>query len=108
MTKEFPNNAYDSQNLRYAFRLHRAVLEATGATDRGIRRARFMGVLRGQSRPAVLLEAGYLSNPQEARLIATAEYRQRLAEAVARALAAPDLLFAHGSAGAAAEARGGP
>ena len=93
MTKEFPNNAHDGQNLRYAFRLHRAVLDATSAVDRGIRRARFMGVLRGQNRPAVLLEAGYLSNPREAQLIATPAYRQRLAQAVARALTTPDLLF---------------
>jgi len=61
--------------------------------DRGIRRARFMGVLRAQERPSVLLEAGYLSNPREAQLIATSAYRQRLAHAVARALAAPDLLL---------------
>jgi N-acetylmuramoyl-L-alanine amidase len=92
LTKEFPNNAHDHQNLRYAFRLHRAILEATGAIDRGIRRARFMGVLRAQNRPAVLLEAGYLSSPGEAGLIATPAYRQRLAEAVARALTTPDLL----------------
>jgi N-acetylmuramoyl-L-alanine amidase len=51
-----------------------------------VRRARFMGVLRGQDRPAVLLEGGYLTDPEEARLIATAQYRQRLAEAVAKAL----------------------
>jgi N-acetylmuramoyl-L-alanine amidase len=57
-----------------------------GAADRGVRRARFMGVLRGQNRPAVLIEAGYLSNPAEARKIAAAEYRQRLAEAVAQGL----------------------
>ena len=37
-------------------------------------------------RPAVLLEAGYLSNPAEARQIADPEYRQQLAEAVARGL----------------------
>jgi N-acetylmuramoyl-L-alanine amidase len=55
--------------------------------DRGVRRARFLGVLRGQSRAAVLIEAGFLSNPREARLIADPEYRQRLAEAMARALA---------------------
>ena len=81
-----PNNAFDAQNLRYAARLHRALVQATGRTDRGVRRARFMGVLRGQNRPAVLLEAGYLSNPQEARLIASADYRRKLAEAVAAAL----------------------
>jgi N-acetylmuramoyl-L-alanine amidase len=43
-------------------------------------------VLRGQERPAILVEGGYLSNPNEARLIADPAYRQKLAEAVARAL----------------------
>ena len=81
-----PNNAFDAQNLQYAAQLHRALVRATARTDRGVRRARFMGVLRGQNRPAVLLEAGYLSNPQEARLIASPEYRRKLAEAVASAL----------------------
>jgi N-acetylmuramoyl-L-alanine amidase len=34
----------------------------------------------------VLLEAGYLSNPEEARRIGDPAYRQQLAEAVAKAL----------------------
>lgn len=83
----FPNNAYDSQNLQYAVRLHQAMVEFTQRKDRGIRRARFMGVLRGQNRPAVLLEGGYLSEPEEAKLIATSNYRQKLALAVVKALA---------------------
>jgi len=82
----FPNNAFDSQNLLYALRLHSSLVGATGSVDRGVRRARFMGVLRAQSRPAVLLEGGYLSNPREAQLIGQPEYRQKLAEAVANAL----------------------
>ena len=82
----FPNNRHDADNLRLALRVQRAVLAASGATDRGVRRARFMDVLRGQNRPAVLVEGGYLSNPEEARKIGTAEYRQRLALGVARAL----------------------
>lgn len=85
-TLVFPNNAFDVQNLQYAARLHRALVEVNGNVDRGVRRARFMGVLRGQNRPAVLLEGGYLSNPAEARRIADPQFRQRLAEAVARAL----------------------
>jgi N-acetylmuramoyl-L-alanine amidase len=82
----YPNNAFDLENYYYATRLQRALVEATHRKDRGVRRARFMGVLRGQNRPAVLVEAGYLTYAPEARLIATAEYRQQLAEAVARAL----------------------
>ena len=80
------NNVFDAQNFQYAMRLHRALQQETHAQDRGVRHARFMAVLRTQNRPAVLLEGGYLSNPAEARLIASPDYRQRLALAVARAL----------------------
>jgi N-acetylmuramoyl-L-alanine amidase len=86
LRRVYANNAFDEENLRYAVALHDALLRHTGALDRGVRRARFMGVLRGQRRPAVLIEAGYLSNPEEARRIATPAYRQKLAEAVAAAL----------------------
>lgn len=86
VTLTFPNGNFDAQNLQLATRLHRALLPVAGNKDRGIRRARFMGVLLKQNRPAVLLEGGYLSNPAEARLIGTPAYRQKLAEAIARAL----------------------
>jgi len=82
----FPNNAFDAQNLQFALLVHRALLQVNGKCDRGVRRARFLGVLRGQHCPAILVEGGYLSNPQEARRIADPEYRQKLAEAVAQAL----------------------
>ena len=82
----FPNNSFDAQNLLLALRVHRALLQVNGHHDCGVRRARFLGVLRGQQRPAILVEGGYLSNPQEARLIAEPAYRQKLAEAVAKAL----------------------
>ena len=82
----FPNNSFDGANLRLALQVHRALLEVNGRHDRGVRRARYLGVLRGQNRPAILVEGGYLSNQREARLIADPAYRQRMAEAVARAL----------------------
>lgn len=82
----FPNNAFDSQNLQFAMKLHSALVQATGEEDRGVRHARFLGVLRGQKRPAILIEGGFLSNPDEAKRIADPEFRQKLAEAVANAL----------------------
>jgi N-acetylmuramoyl-L-alanine amidase len=82
----FPNNGFDTQNLEYAMRLHRAVLKVNGRLDRGVRRARFLGVLQNQNRPAVLVECGYLSNPREARQIADPSYREKLAEALAGAV----------------------
>jgi N-acetylmuramoyl-L-alanine amidase len=82
----YPNNAHDIANIQLATRLHSVLLPVSSEEDRGIRRARFMGVLLGQRRPAVLIEGGYLSNRNEAERIENGEFRQKLAEAVASAL----------------------
>jgi N-acetylmuramoyl-L-alanine amidase len=81
----YPNNSFDTQNVQLAERLQRSLLHATGMDDRGVNRARFIGVLRGQRRPSVLIEAGFMSNPHEFRRIESADFRQKLAEAVAAA-----------------------
>jgi N-acetylmuramoyl-L-alanine amidase len=98
-----PNNAFDAENLRLASALHESLLRVNGGLDRGVRRARFMTVLRGQRCPAVLIEGGYLSNPEEAARIADPQFRQRLAEAVARVLAP----VANGLTGAGGQRRSG-
>ena len=67
-------------------KFHRSLIMATGWPDEGVQRARFMTGLRGQNRPAILIEGGYLSNPQEARLIADPHFRQKMADAMARVL----------------------
>ena len=85
-SQSFPNNSFDAENLQLAMHLHTVLLHAIGEEDRGVRRARFIGVLHGQRHPAVLLEGGYLSNPREAKRIESPEFRQKLAEAVAAAL----------------------
>lgn len=86
----FPNNGFDLENLNLAWRVHKSVISRSGALDRGVQRARFMGVLRGQSRPAILVEGGYLSNAEDARRIGDPAYRQRLAEGVAAGIAGLD------------------
>lgn len=86
LAEKLPNNSFDAQNLRLAVHVQTTLLHTLHMTDRGVRRARFIEVLRGQMRPAILIEAGYLSNPREAALIETAAYRQKLAEALAAAL----------------------
>jgi N-acetylmuramoyl-L-alanine amidase len=85
-SQNYPVNAFDAPSLQLAVRLHGDLLRASGEEDRGVRRARFIGVLRGQKRPAILIEGGYLSNPHEARRIEDPAFRQKLAEAVANAL----------------------
>ena len=82
----YPNNSFDTENFLLAVRLHDSLVKNTARPDRGVRRARFMTVLREQRRPAVLLEGGFVSNPEEANLILQPTFRQQLAEAVRDAL----------------------
>lgn len=82
----YSNNAFDTANLQCAVRLHSALLRTTGLEDRGVARARFIEALRSERCPAILIEGGYLSNPREAKLIESPDFRQKLAEAVADAL----------------------
>lgn len=79
-------NDFDEQSLQLAVRLQTDLVHAADAIDRGVCRARFMTVLEGQHRPAILIEGGYLSNPQEAEKIENPDFRQKLAEAIAAAL----------------------
>jgi N-acetylmuramoyl-L-alanine amidase len=53
--------------------------------DLGARKGPFY-VLVGPLMPAVLVECGFLSNPAEARLLATPSYQQALADGIARAV----------------------
>ena len=83
----FPNNEFDSENILLASRLHQSLVKSSGRRDRGVRRARFMTVLREQRRPAVLVEGGFLSNTTEGNLILDPAYRQQMAVAICNALA---------------------
>ena len=82
----FPNNAFDIANAEWSYRIHDALLKATQSRDDGIKRARFMSVLRYQNRPAILVEGGFLSNGRDAANITSGTYRESLAQAIASAL----------------------
>lgn len=55
--------------------------------DGGVRSAGFY-VLLGAEMPSVLFEASYISNPVEESRLATADYRQKLADGIANAIRA--------------------
>ncbi|MDI1319500.1 MAG: N-acetylmuramoyl-L-alanine amidase [bacterium] len=83
MTKvAFPGNKLDYANLLFGGQLHRAMITGLKAPDRGYKHAR-QAVLRLLDCPGALVECAYLSNDAEARRVATPEYRQQLAEALA-------------------------
>ena len=70
------------QSSRLAYALHERLVTALGAEDHGVKQAPFY-VLAGARMPAVLLEVGFISNPEEAARLRRREYRDRIADAVA-------------------------
>ena len=58
-----------------------SLINATGAQNQGVKRQTF-AVLRETTAPAVLLELGFLSNPQEAARLNTSAYQESLANAI--------------------------
>ncbi|HEY1663400.1 MAG TPA: N-acetylmuramoyl-L-alanine amidase [Verrucomicrobiae bacterium] len=84
--EKLSSNDFDGQSLQLAVKLQGALIHDIGMKDRGVRHVRYIEVLRNQKCPAVLIENGYLSNPAEARLIESGDYRQKLAVAIAAAL----------------------
>jgi N-acetylmuramoyl-L-alanine amidase len=70
----------DSSRLAYA--VHEKLIGATGAVDRGVQQAPFY-VLMGLDAPAVLVEVGFISNPDEGTKLADAEYQAKVAQAIA-------------------------
>jgi len=73
----------DSSGL--AASIHRNVVSISPSENRGIRRRGFY-VLRRTAIPSVLVECGFLTNPTEGRLALSADYRQQLAEQIARGI----------------------
>ena len=74
-------NVRDPENIALATAMHAALITRVGGSDRGIKRARFI-VLRDVDIPGVLIEGGFLTNPQDRLRIATPIYRQLLAQAI--------------------------
>ena len=78
-----PVNRFDSASVACAHAIHGALVKELKVEDRGQKIAHW-GVLRPLNCPGVLIEPGFLSNDDEGRKIGTPEYRQRIAETIAR------------------------
>lgn len=70
---------------RLARHIQQALVQATGAVDRGVKHARFV-VLIGTNVPAILIETGFVSNPTEGRKLTTPAYQHTIATAIVQGI----------------------
>lgn len=83
--ENYPGNHYNPWNAFLAYCIHSQLIDQLKSTDRGIKKARF-AVLKDLECPGVLVECGFLSNPEEAKRIANPAYRDKLAMALAQGI----------------------
>jgi N-acetylmuramoyl-L-alanine amidase len=76
---------YRGDSAGLAQSIHRNVVSGAPTENRGIRRRGFY-VLRRTAIPSVLVECGFLTNPTEGSLALNSNYRQKLAEQIARGI----------------------
>ena len=58
----------------------------TGARDRGLRTSHEMVVIRETAMPSCLIETGFVSNGEELKLLASAEYQTKIARGIAEGI----------------------
>ncbi|MBR6017923.1 MAG: N-acetylmuramoyl-L-alanine amidase [Paludibacteraceae bacterium] len=78
---ELMQNNYMDQSLRYAENVQKQLVQKLHRTDRGVRQAAFWVLLKSAC-PSVLVEMGFISNPDEERFLADHANQ----EAIARGL----------------------
>src|SRR5213076_2456119 len=83
----FAGNTLDAKNMLLAYQFQKAMVKSLAVEDRGVKRARF-AVLRNARVPAVLVEAGFMSHPQESERIFNPDFRRQLASAIAEGILA--------------------
>ncbi|NLH75768.1 MAG: N-acetylmuramoyl-L-alanine amidase [Acidobacteria bacterium] len=82
---DMAQNAYVKESGRLAEYVQIELDAMLGLRNRGIKQAPFK-ILRGVACPAILVEAAFLSNPDEEQKLASEDYQARIAEAVYRGL----------------------
>jgi N-acetylmuramoyl-L-alanine amidase len=82
---DLAQNSFIAESSRLAEAVQTELNAMTGVRDRGVRQAPFR-VLMGATMPAILIEAGFISNPEEEARFKNEEYKQKIVEAIARAV----------------------
>ena len=83
---EFIQNTYLDQSITVASDIQKEFAQTAKRSDRGVRQAGFL-VLRKTSMPCVLVELGYISNPDEEKYLASVENQKTLATCIYKGFA---------------------
>jgi N-acetylmuramoyl-L-alanine amidase len=83
---DLAQNSFLAESSKLAESVQTELNTMTGVRDRGVRQAPFR-VLMGATMPAILVEAGFISNPEEEARFKDDAYKDKIAEAIARAVA---------------------
>lgn len=75
-------NPNKSESKELAQVVQEEMIKELNFRDRGIKERPKLVVLNQTQMPAILVEAGFISNPKDAAIIETSQYRQQCAEAI--------------------------
>ncbi len=82
---DMSQNEHLQESYQLADILEQEITKETNFYMRGVKQANFY-VMRGAFMPAVLIETGFLSNPEEEKLLNSEEYQNKIAKAIAESL----------------------
>lgn len=82
----FTSKVASATSGKLAAAVQRALISATGRKDRGVKTEDFYVVAKTKM-PAILVEAGFMTNAEEAALLKTDAYRKKVAAAIVAGIA---------------------
>ena len=80
----FVHSLSDQQTVSIAKAIQGSLVTTTGRADRGVKENRSLYVLHATTMPAVLVESGFMTNLEEAKLLRSEAYRRTVARAIAK------------------------
>lgn len=86
---DLAQNEFREDSFRLARYVQQELNELAGLRNRGVKQAP-LKVLQGARMPAILVEVAFISNPQEERNLKESEFKERIAQAVAKAVLSYD------------------
>jgi N-acetylmuramoyl-L-alanine amidase len=77
----YSGSVQNDKNILLAFQMQKSLVKNLYVEDRGVKRAQF-AVLASAKMPAILIEAGFMTNPAEAKRIYDPVYRKKMAASI--------------------------